>query len=86
MKKQTLASLLGWTPAQCHNLTNSCNHKHTDGTHRCLECGTTSLSFDSSASHWIDKHTDKLVELILKDELFLLPTVHDNPYRFHSTE
>jgi len=51
------ATRLGWTPAECHNLVDSCQHLHTDGVGRCWECGTTSLSFQASAQDWIDKHT-----------------------------
>ena len=62
MSAQRLAAMTGWTPAECHNLGNTCSHKHTDGTSRCWECGTTSLSFEASARDWISK-TDRLTEL-----------------------
>ena len=66
------ATLLGWTPAECHNVAKSCYHTNTNGTERCIECGMTTLSFAASATDYIDKHKHKLIRMLLKGELVLV--------------
>lgn len=49
-----LAVMLGWNMAR----TRKCNHRGTDGTIPCLDCGKTAGYFIGAAQEWLDCRVD----------------------------
>jgi len=41
---------------------NTCDHRHTDGTVDCPDCGVTAAQFITAAGEWLDSHDGETAE------------------------
>lgn len=56
----SLARDLGWNMRI--RGTKQCEHRSTDGTVTCRECGTTATQFIEAAQAWLDKRVDTVIQ------------------------
>lgn len=62
----SLASSLGWNMRS-----RKCEHRSTDGTVTCRECGKTASEFIGEAIEWLDRHEGKVFQNTSADDYIL---------------
>ena len=62
----SLASSLGWRMRSA-----KCEHRSTDGTVDCRDCGKTATEFITEAAEWLDKHEGQVFQNTSADDYVL---------------